>query len=680
MIGRYVLDVQTRLPLWARAADAAAIALLFLAAYVAIEGGFVLSPADVRLSVRSAWRVLAWAGVLVLLRHVLIRRHPLHRRLIDGIGAAARAPGPLRDDLTLLRRERTPSELRRGSWRRGVIAACPILALYAALTVVMTYPQIRFLSRGVSPDFGDPLLSTWRLAWIAHQLPRDPLHLFDANIFHPERQTLAYSDSMIVPALTVAPFVWLGMHQLLAHNILLLSGFALSGAAMFLFVRSLTQHTGAALVAGFVFAFLPYRFIHYAHLELQMAQWMPLCLWAFHRTLKEGRMRDGLLTGLFLALQTLSSWYYGIFFATYLAAVGSVLAIGAGRERFLAAIRPLVAGAVLAAILVIPFAVPYFQVRRVVGERPVSEIEFYSATPLNYLAAHPRNALLGGVTSKWGSQERELFQGIAVPLIALVGLWPPLSAARIAYAVGLAFAFDLSLGLNGVTYPWLHAYVLPYRGLRVPARMGIVVGLSLAIFVGYGAARIAERLRRRAAASIVLAGMLALIFVEYRSNLELELMWTSPPAVYGALPQRPQTVIVELPLIVPDIALEPAYMYFSTFHWHRLVNGYSGFSPRSYYQLLKLMATFPDEASLAERRRGAEFVIVHGAFYRSIRAYEQVVAKMDERPDLARVGTFAMRRREWPWDHRETRLYRLLDTKAGRAVVTDAGTSRRTPP
>ena len=141
---------------------------------------------------------------------------------------------------------------------------------------------------------------------------------------------------MLVPALTVAPLLWLGVHQLLAYNLLLLSGFALSGAAMFLLVRSLTQHTGAALVAGFVFAFLPYRFMHYAHLELQMAQWMPLCLWAFHRTVSDGRLRDGLLTGLFLALQTLSSFYYGIFFATYLVPVGLALLIGARRARMLA--------------------------------------------------------------------------------------------------------------------------------------------------------------------------------------------------------------------------------------------------------------------------------------------------------------------------------------------------------
>ena len=176
------------------------------------------------------------------------------------------------------------------------------------MTVAATYPQVRVLDRGVSIDVGDPLLSTWRLAWIAHQLPRDPLHLFDANIFHPELRTLAYSDAMLIPSLTVAPLVWLGVSPLLACNLLLLSGFALSGAAMFLLVWSLTRHIPAAFLAGFVFAFLPYRFMHYAHLELQMAQWTPLCLWGSPRDRQQGRLRDSLLTpASSAALQTLSS-------------------------------------------------------------------------------------------------------------------------------------------------------------------------------------------------------------------------------------------------------------------------------------------------------------------------------------------------------------------------------------
>ena len=230
----------------------------------------------------------------------------------------------------------------------------------------MTYPQVRHLDTGVSPDIGDPLFSTWRISWVAHQIVRDPLHLFDGNIFHPTRYTLAFSDAALVPALTVVPLIWLGVPQLVAYNLLLLSGFALSGIGMFVLVRSLTGQIGAALVAGFVFAFLPYRYMHYAHLELQMAQWMPLCLWAFHRTLKSGRLRDGILTGLFFALQTLSSIYYGLFFATFMVPFAGVLLIAAGRDRAIGAIRPLLAGAALAGVLVAPLALPIYR-REAIG-------------------------------------------------------------------------------------------------------------------------------------------------------------------------------------------------------------------------------------------------------------------------------------------------------------------------
>jgi hypothetical protein len=646
-------DQNPALPLWARAVDATTIALIFFGLFVALEGGFVVEPAGIRLSIRSAWRVFFWVATLAALRHFFVPWQPLHRRITAVVGAAARAAGPLTDDLTLLGRTGPdrPAAQRRSRYLLALQIPAVFL-LYTALTAYMTYPQVTKMDHAVQ-DIGDPLLSTWRLAWIAHQLPRDPLHLFDGNFFYPAPRTLAFSDSMIVPALTVAPLVWLGVHQLHAYNILLLSGFVFSGVGMFLLVRSLTRHVGAALIAGFVFAFLPYRFMHYAHLELQMAQWMPLCLWSFHRVAERGRLRDGLLTGLFLALQTLSSWYYGIFFATFLAVAGSVILIGAGRERLMRAIKPLAAGAILAAVLVAPFARPYFEVRRSVGERPEKEIQFYSAKPYDYLVAHPRNVLFGPLTSHWASQERELFMGVAVPLIALIGLWPPLSAARIGYGLGLAFAFDLSLGFNSVSYSLLHSFVLPYRGLRVPARMAIVVGMCLAILVGYGVARMCARFRSRQGSLAVLAIVSLLFLAEYRTTLTLDWLWTRPPEVYEALGTQPTTVLAELPMVAPDIALEPIFMYFSTFRWHKLVNGYSGFSPPSYAQLLALMRDFPDKASLDElRRRDVQYIIVHGSFFR-LGIYQKLMARIRESPDLALIADFR-------WNGATTHAYRLL--------------------
>jgi len=627
------------------------VTFLVLALFVTMHGGVWTSLAGVRLSMRSAWRLVAWAAALIAVRHLIVRDPRIDRWITSDIGHAAQDAGPLALDAPVHNADdRFAGRGRRV--RRAAGRAALVVAIYAGLTALMTYPQVRELGTGVSLDRGDPLFSTWRLAWIAHQLPRHPARLFDANIFFPEQGTLAYSDSMIVPSVIAAPMLWLGVHQLVTYNIVFLAAFALSGAAMFLLVHSLTRHDGAAFAAGFVFAFLPYRFMHYAHLELQMAFWMPLCLWAFHRTARDGRLRDGLLTGLFLALQTLSSWYYGIFLITYLLVVGPVLLIGEGRRPARQLLQPLALGALLAAVLVLPMARPYFAARQTVGERPVGEIEFYSATPMNYLAAHPRNATFGPITAKLGAQERELFQGIAVPLIALIALWPPLSAARIAYVLGLLLALEISLGFNGVLYSWLHAYLFPFRGLRVPARMAMLVGHSLAILCGFGVARLARLPRRRLAASAVPFAAAALIFLEYRTTLELATVWKRPPAVYDLLPANQNSVVLNLPIVRPDIAYEPVYMYFSTFKWHTLVNGYSGFSPASYQELVDKMESFPDALSLAELyRRGVGYVIVHGAFV-DPKHYEPLLARMDACSALERIGS------SW-WEGRESRLYRL---------------------
>jgi hypothetical protein len=460
-----------RPPLWVTAVDVLSVVLLFLALTVWVKGGFVLHPAGVRVSFREEWRIFAWAIGLLVVRHAFFRRPAIHHRIVSGMREVSRTQRSLPLDDLLFKPAVPPPRPPNSTL---LLRAVAVICLFWGLTFVMTYPQIRVLDRGVSMDIGDPLLSTWRLSWFAHQLPRDPAHLFDGNIFYPEKNTLAFSDAMLVPSLTSRRSCGWAFTSCWPTTCCC-SRDSLCRAAMFLLVRSLTQHRGGA--RGGLRLCVPAVSTHYAHLELQMAQWMPLCLWAFHRTVAEGRMRDGLLTGLFLALQTLSSFYYGIFFATYLIPVGIALVIGARRARFWPVVRALASGAVLAAVLVMPFTRPYFAARQSVGERPLTEGQFYSAKPQDYFVAHQRNTLFGPFSRARGSQERELLEGFIAPTLALAALWPPISAARMGYGAGLALAFELSLGTNGIVYPWLREHALPFRGLRVPAR-GVVVGVA----------------------------------------------------------------------------------------------------------------------------------------------------------------------------------------------------------
>src|ERR1043165_9937323 len=85
--------------------------------------------------------------------------------------------------------------------RHPVLAASAFLI---ALTIILTWPQVLHLGTHVAAH-DDPLLSMWRLAWIAHVLPRHPQQFVDGNIFSPHVRTLAYSDATLLEGLVAAP-------------------------------------------------------------------------------------------------------------------------------------------------------------------------------------------------------------------------------------------------------------------------------------------------------------------------------------------------------------------------------------------------------------------------------------------------------------------------------------------
>ena len=536
------------------------------------------------------------------------------------------------------------------------------LVLFTVLTAAMTYPQVLHLRDGVHDD-GDPLLNAWALSWVAHQLPRAPAHLFDANIFYPERRTLAFSETLVVPALAAAPLQWAGVGPILVYNLVFLSGFIVSGVGMALLVRLLTGNAGAAILGGIVFAFLPYRIDHYPHLQLQQTQCLPFALWAFHRLLRTGDLRDGALLGAFTAGQILSCMYYGLFLLPYMAVVCGAMLVA---ERAMPA-RRLLALALAGAITIVavaPVGRAYLDARKVVGERQLTEVAGGSATWWNYLGPPSANLVYGQALERFAASERRLFPGLVAVVLAAIALWPPVAAPRVAYALGLLLAFDVSLGVNGLTYRVLYDYFLPFRGLRIPARMGIMVGFSLAVLAGYGAARLSGALRssRARAAATTLLG--ALMIAEYASKpIDLQLVPTSAPEVYAdVLRDRgdsPTAQLFEFPASPLD---DPTYMYFSTFHWQHLVNGYSGFFPPSYRRLTEALENFPDDRSMdAIREHGTRYLLVHGERLLGDR-YETLLPQLDRDPGLALVSRRpAMRTGQ----HGEISLYRVTSA-AGR--------------
>lgn len=511
--------------------------------------------------------------------------------------------------------------------------------LFALLTAAMTWPQARHLATQATPH-QDVYFNMWRLRWFAHALVTPGAHLFDANIFYPEQGTLALSDAMPVEGAAAAPLLWIGVRPVLVHNLMLLAAIALSGAAMFALARYLTGSRAAGVVAGIIFAFAPYRLEHIMHMEMQWTMWMPLAFLALHRTLDTGGWKYGAATGACIALQMLSSIYYGIFLATLVSLAALLLPWRDRRAPLPRVAQALGLGAVIAVAIAGAYAQPYLRVRARVGDRPPAEVSEFSARPSSYLAATPANWLYGR-SSQESAPERRLFPGTVAVLLAIAGLLLRAPSPRtIVYLVLLVAAFDTSLGFGGYIYPFLYDHVSAYRGLRALARLGVFVLMFVAILASCGYQLLIAG-RSRAVRTVALAIVCAALLAEYRTSVGLMDFANAAPPVYRILAQQPRGVVAEFPFpradALPGDEAEHAYM--STFHWFPLLNGYSGIYPPSYLQRLARVRDFPGDASFRELRHwGVRYVIVHETGYPS-EALGRIVDRLSAEGSI-QLGTF----------------------------------------
>jgi hypothetical protein len=508
----------------------------------------------------------------------------------------------------------------------------------------------------------DPYFSMWRLSWVAHALRNEPANLFEGNVFHPAGRTLAMSDATLLQGLLAAPLLWAGVSPALAYNLLLLGGIAGSGLAMFILARSLTGTTGSALAAATVFTMGPYRIEHFMHLELQWAMWIPLALWAVHHALSGGSRTFGLLAGVFLWLQFLSSVYYGMFLSIVLTVFVPLAAFAAPRDRAIRGIAWLLAGAGLAVLLTLPYAIPYLQNAQTLGDRPLDEMLTYSARRISYLSS-PEQNWLWGWTESWGAPELHLFPGLTAVLLAVLAVLHRPRTLVLPYFVVAIVAIELSFGPTGRIYSWLLDHVSPLHGLRAPSRLAIVVLCATAMLAGFGMRAIQLRLARQrtGAATAVVAVVFVLMLAEYRNTgMSLATVAPDPPAVrnvYVTVRSLGPGAVFELPR--PDLrslpGYDPWYAFWSRTHWHPLLNGYSGYYPPEYPRTIANTEHFPDSQSIEYLRElDVRYVIVHRGHFEDDDDFVSLILRMTEEPALERFGSL-----EAP--HGEAELFLLTE-------------------
>ncbi len=490
------------------------------------------------------------------------------------------------------------------------------LVLFGVLAIIHTWPLATnpgVLSRN---DNGDAVLHEWILAWVAHQVVTDPLHLFDANIFHPERYTLAYSDHLFVQAMLAAPFLWAGASPVLAHNIVLILGFALTGWTTSLVVSRWTGSWLAGTVSGSLLAFNAFSLTRLPQLQDLHLQFFPPALAALDRLLAAPAARQAWALAGWYVLQALTGSYVMVFSTLSLVAAAIVRPGEWLAARFGPVARQLGLAATVAIAMLTPFLLPYWFASRDVGlGRSLEEVRPLSAELTDYLATGGR--LHFETWSRPYFQGDALFPGLTATLLTMVALATMVALrdrrARMALALGIV-AFVLSFGPAFPPYGWLYHLFPLLTGIRGAVRFGQFVLVAMAILAGFGLAALQQRLSRRSA---IVAGV-ALLLTANAEALRAPLWYFEYPGVapiYQALAKvGPEAVIVWLPFPPShQFHLNAPFMLVAAKDFPRMLNGYSGFKPPSYRRHADRLAAFPDSASIGYLHdQGVTHVLVDG--------------------------------------------------------------------
>jgi len=531
-------------------------------------------------------------------------------------------------------------------------------AICLLLALIHTWPLVLDPGRYSRNDNADTQLNEWILAWVAHELPRDPAHLFEANIFYPAHDALAFSEPLIVPALMGAPLAWAGASPVFVYNLVVIAGYALTAFATFLLVEAWTGSFLAGLLAGSLFAFNTHTLTRFAHVQGIHIYGLPLALLALDRLIRGGSYRAALLLAGAVAMMAYTSGYLVVFAAVM---IGIVLVTRAAEwwpgARRLA--PRLAAAGLVAAIAIVPVYLPYHRAARDQHMvRTLDIVKDYSATPAGYLASAGRLHISTWSGRFFKDPVDSFFPGFVV--LALAGIAIAAAArrrpadgdparARVVMLVAIGVAgVVLSLGTATPVYGWLFAIFPPTQGLRAAARFGNLFLLAVAVLGGMGLATLlppkggshetstdkSRGFRLQAEGGWLAILLVVLVNVESLRAPMTYQPFNGIPGLYKLLATEPgPVVLVEQPFFPRWAIFQNApYVLASTAHWRPLMNGYSGYTPDSYQRYADAFWYFPtDWAIQAMKDAGVTHVMVHpAAFHKDHQAVLPVIEKRSD--------------------------------------------------
>lgn len=531
---------------------------------------------------------------------------------------------------------------------RLILADAAALAGFLLLGLLFTRPLWRDLSGSIVGRVGDNIYFIWLTGWFRKayfSLGVDPMNVGFLN--YPAGWSLASTEIAPAQLALAVPFALIG-GETFGYNAAMLLSFALSGWICYLWVASLNGSRLAGLIAGSLFACLPYRQAHFlaGHLNLAGTQWIPLFFWGWFDLLRCGRnewsvnRRAAWMAALGLGLTALCSQYY-VFMLLFIAAALTLiwLLIRRGEPIRSASFWKTLGLTVLLSLpLLIVAELPFLTLDAAGGmpDREIASVRQYSASLSDFLLPATTHFAFGRWIGAHFNRdlwiESTLYLGWVALLLFVFGasgrdkparskqLWTLLILGCL-FSLLLAMGTDLHWNERPLELPlpaflagrlgretvpillpgyFLFKYFPYFAKIRAMMRFGLFTGLFTAVGAGFGAAALLKRFQGRKR-TLLFAALFALCMADFFPKAAGETAEIAPrPVALWLVDQPDDGAVLRIPFYLND---DQFGTYETLYHEKPFVGGFFNAFPTDQYRTIRpIMETFPSEASLETAR------------------------------------------------------------------------------
>jgi hypothetical protein len=465
----------------------------------------------------------------------------------------------------------------------------------------------------------------------------NPFNVWFLN--YPEGWNLAATEIAPAQLLIALPFSLIG-GETFGYNMAMLISFILAGMLMTAWVHHLTKSITAGVVAGTIYACLPYWQMHFlaGHLNLCGTQWIPLFFRGWFDLLRPEQdtqpKRSAFFAALGLGLTALTSQYY-FFMMVFTAALIGLIFCLSQRYRLLQK-RIFWIGLLRFVILAIPLVVlaeiPFLMLAGQGGmpDRSWYSASMYSAGLTDFFLPATNHFLWKDLVGQHFNRdlwiEATLYVGIFALALAVYGfirrnnsqktLWTILLTGTIC-ALILAFGTDLhwngeqvrvqlpaflqtQFGADKTPVPLpgllLFKYFPFFAKQRALMRFGLFALLFVACGAGIGYNRLIEN-RSPQLVKVVFLIVTGLLVLDFFPSLQKPMAIVQPRAVDEWLATQPADgALMRLPFELND---DQYGTYLTLYNEKPFIGGFfNAFPPSQYLHIRDTMSGFPSQESL----------------------------------------------------------------------------------